>query len=133
MTKRRRARIASTIRWSSELFVIVGVMEIAKELFDAVLARNRFVVQELQLGYALQAKSCTDLPAQEGDRSPERLLGIAAGLPAPQRCVEDARLLDIRADLDAGDRHEADSRVVDFAREQLAELSANLIGDSVWT
>src|SRR5437773_9377856 len=111
-------------------------MDLVEQLLDAILAGDRFVVQELEFRDALEAETRTNLP-------PKERRGALEGAPAVLSCraavvtrvaergVVDARELQVRTDLDARQRHEADAGVVHLAREQLRELRADLIGDTV--
>src|SRR5689334_18624414 len=54
MTNRRRARIASTIREMSGSVAAIVSVDFVEDLVDPVLAGNRLVVLELELGHALQ-------------------------------------------------------------------------------
>src|SRR3954447_25188740 len=84
-TNVRRARIASTIRSISGAGVVtvvpigIGIARgmgiganLVQELFDAVLARNRLVVNPLQFGRALEPQPRSDLTAEEGDHTVQR-------------------------------------------------------------
>src|SRR5262245_7242360 len=77
----------------------LGRVEVLKELLDAVLARDRFVEDERQLGDAPQAQLRSDLTAEERRGAAERAPRLAARLLVAERGVEDAGLLQIRADL----------------------------------
>src|SRR5919197_3860015 len=142
MTKRCRARIASAMRWRSgsgfasivagvaAIPVVAGV-QLVEQLLDAILAGNRLVVDELQVGYAAQPQPRSDLPTQEGRGAFERpcrgALRLRFSAGRSERRVVHTRVLQIRRHLDARDRHEADARVVHLAREELAQLASNLI------
>src|SRR5438067_4231167 len=138
-TNRWRARTSWTIRRISGVtalgvglvIVIVWIVRVdfVEQLFDAVLARDRFIVEELQLGDAPQPEAGSNLAPQERRRAVQRPLRVPARVLLAERGVEDARLLQIGVDLHARDRYESDSRVVDLARDQHAELAADLIGD----
>jgi len=110
-------------------------MEFVEQLLDSILPGNRFVVQEPELGDALEAQARSDLPPQKWRRAAKRASLIAPGFFVlacwPERRVEDASLLQVRRDLDACDRHEPDAGIVHLSREQLRELTSNLIGDPV--
>src|SRR5437899_6943624 len=137
-TNRCRTRMASVIRSSSgaRLLVWIGVvvgacMNVAEDLLDALLAGDRFIVHEYELRHAFQPQPRADLPPEERGRALERARARAPRLLVTERRIEDARLLDVVRHLDARQRHEADARVVHFAREQLRQLGADLIGDAV--
>src|SRR5438094_1737507 len=110
-------------------------MDLVEQLLDAVLAGDRFVVQELELRDPLEAETRPDLPPKERRGALEgapavrsRRAGVTRGT---ERGVVDTRQLQVRTDLDTRQRHETDARVVHLAREQLRELRADLIGDTV--
>ena len=72
-----------------------------------------------------------DLAAEERRRALERLARSSARSAAsPSDRVVDARQLQVGGDLDARERDEADARIVHLAREQLAELLADLFADA---
>ena len=62
-----------------------GVLDLVQQLLDAVLAGDRFVVDERQLGDALQAEPRPDLPAQERRRPLERAAAVRARLVVAER------------------------------------------------
>src|SRR5579862_7953969 len=156
MTKRRRSRIAAAIRSTaagSGLAIVVGVIgrrggrgrsgsvrsvELAQQALDPVLARDRFVVEELELGSPPQTQCRADAASEERRRAVEGLRGVlprlviaqAAGR-RPDRRVVDACELQVRRHLDARQRNEPDPRVVHFAGDEQCELAADLIGDAV--
>src|SRR5688500_3191071 len=83
-TKRRRVRMASAT-WAivaSVEVVVIGrlrlLLELLKNLFDAVLVRNRFVEPELELRHAPQLHPAADLAPQERRGAVERLLRVLA-------------------------------------------------------
>src|SRR5262245_11216969 len=119
-TKRWRWRIASTIRSNSGLrLVIVFVnVKLVQELLDAVLARNRLVVDECQLGSPLQPQPRANLAAQKRRGAVERAPCVNSGLLVAERGVEHPRQLQVGRDLDARQGDEADPRIVDLARQQ---------------
>src|SRR2546430_2096309 len=137
MTNRRRARIASTMWWSSGLVVIVaarvaiGRADFLQQLLDAILSGDRFVVPERQLGDAPEPEPRPNLPAQKRSGPLDGARGALAGLVVAEHGVEHARLLKVRRHLHARDRHEPDARIVYVAGEQAGELGANLIGHAV--
>src|SRR5476649_1993315 len=81
ITKRCRVRMASTICWisgagGSGAGVVIAIgsrrrvgLDLVEQLLDAVLARDRLVDHELQLGHALQPEPRSDLPPQERNRA----------------------------------------------------------------
>src|SRR5215472_6511521 len=134
-TKRCRALIASAIRMISGFVVIVGSgaagAQVLEQLFDPILTGDRFVVDEFELGHAPQPQPRSDLPPQERNRAMQRAVRLAPRALVAERREEHAGVLEIGRDLHPGDRHEADPRIVHLAREQLAELSPDLIGDAI--
>src|SRR2546427_656867 len=110
-------------------------MNLVEQLLDAVLAGDRFVVQELELRDALEAETRPNLPPEERrgalEGAPAVLSRRAGVTRGAERGVEDARELQVRTDLDARQRHETDARVVHVTREQQRELRADLVGDTV--
>src|SRR6185503_17975355 len=144
ITNRCRVRIASTIRAISGLFVIIvggwgsaarrflGVFadaNLVEELLDAVLPGDRLVVDEIELGDALQPQARADLAPQERHRALERARRALLRLLVTERRVVDASQLEIGRDLDAGDGDEAETRVVHFPRQQQGQLAAHLLGN----
>ena len=111
---------------------IAGV-EIVQELLDPVLAGDGLVVDELELRDAPQTKAGSNLTAQERNRPLQAARRVAARPVVAERSEEHASVLQIRRHLNARDRDEPDARVVNVAREQLAELAADLVGDALWT
>src|SRR5437867_3744160 len=90
-TKRRRSRMASTMRASSGLdalglSVVVAIVlhgrrrgrgiQLVQQLLDAILSRDRFVVQEGQVRHPFEPKARSDLPPEEGHGSLERPRGV---------------------------------------------------------
>src|SRR5262249_15533466 len=75
-TNRPRVRTASTIARICVSFIIVGHwrrgMDLVEQLLDAILAGDRVVVVEGELGRPLQAQPRPDLPAEEAGRAAER-------------------------------------------------------------
>src|SRR5919197_1814389 len=150
-TKRCRERIASTMRWRSEVGVVIrdgsrgltlarsagALVQLVEELLDAILAGDRFVVDELQIRHAPQPQARSDLTAEEGSGALERarraLFGLCFGAGRAERGVIHASVLKVGRHLDARDRDEPDAGVVHFAREQIPQLAANLIGDAIGT
>src|SRR3954463_13551334 len=140
-TKRWRERMASTMRAMSGL-VVIGICRrvggrvsrvlrganLVEEPLDAVLAGDRFVVEELGLRRALQPQPRSDLPPQERRGAAERPFRVPPRRVVAERGVVNARLLQIRRDRDAGDGDEADPRIVDLARQHRGNLAANLVG-----
>src|SRR6185436_9333415 len=112
ITKRRRARIASTMAGSSGLVVIIVAIggsaggrgarvrgavaaDLVEQLLDPVLAGDRLVVDELELGDALQAQARADLAAQERNRAMERAVRALTRLVVTERGVVHARVLQV--------------------------------------
>src|SRR6266550_2764176 len=127
IANRCRPRIASTICAMSGLFVIIvggrgsGARQcfapfadanLLEELLDPVLAGDRLVVDEIELGDALQPQARADLAPQERHRAVERARRALPRLLVAERGVVDASQLEIGRDLHAGDRDEAETRVV---------------------
>src|SRR3954469_15387041 len=143
-TNRCRVRTASTIRAISGLVVVIrggsrsarppgaAGANVVEQLFDPVLAGNRFVVVELQLGGALEAQARAELAAQERRGAAERLGRGGARLVVAERGVVDPRVLQVGRDLHSRNGDEPDPRVVHVARQHRRDLAADLIGDSVW-
>src|SRR6266545_2003115 len=136
--KRRRRRISYRICRSAAAvassfagsFVISGIVELQEDSLDAVALLDRFVVEESELGHALQADPLADLPAQERHGARERAGGFL-----PRRVVPDGRvvnpcLLQIRRDLDVGDGQEPDARIMNRPAQKFRELRTNLIADT---
>ena len=98
----------------------VGV-QLVEDLLDAILAGDRLVVDELQLGDALAAAAARRSggagTAWRG-RAPCAL--SCARLLVAEHGVVDARQLQVGADLHARERDEADARVVDLAASSSA-------------
>src|SRR6185295_1717069 len=148
ITNRCRVRIASTIcamSGLSGLFVIILVergsgvrrllrtladANLVEELLDPVLAGDRLVVDEIELGDALQPQARADLAAQKRHRPLERARAALLRLLVAERRVVDASQLEIGRDLDAGDGDEAEARVVHFPRQQQSQLAAYLLGNA---
>src|SRR5262249_41987626 len=111
-TKRWRERTASTICAISGVVVIgirvrVGEVggrlrgaNVVQELLDAVLARDRLVVEELDLRRALEAQPRSNLAAEKRRRPPQRAIGPAPRRLVTERGVVDARLLQVGRDGD---------------------------------
>jgi hypothetical protein len=106
-------------------------MELVDQLLDAILGGYRLVVDDVELGDALEPQARADLAPQEWQRTVERAIGMAPTLFISQRGIEDARLLEVTAHLDPRDRDEPEARIVHLAREQLTELAADLVGDAI--
>src|SRR5690606_25282699 len=97
-----------------------------EQLLDPRLVVDGLVVREGQLRHAPEPQPLPEGAAQEGQRPLER-----AGGPLPRGGVAErggvhARLEELLGDAHARQRHEADARVAYLARQQLAELLANL-------
>jgi hypothetical protein len=108
------------------------LVQVAQDLFDAVLVRDRFVESERELGNPAQPEDAADPPAQERRRAPERLLGLAPRFLVAEAGVEDARQLQVRRDLHARQRDEPDPWIVHRATaEQRAQLVADLLADAI--
>src|SRR6185503_20531676 len=95
---------------------------LVEELLDPVLAGDRLVVDEIELGDALQPQARSDLAPQERHRPLERARAALLRLLVAERRVVDASQLEIGRDLDAGDGDEAEARVVHFPRQQQSQL-----------
>jgi hypothetical protein len=109
-------------------------MDLAEELFDAILAGDRLVVDEPELGHAFQAEAGSDLAPEKRAGSFERTRRALAGVRIAKRGVVHARLLNIGADLNARHGHEPDTGIVKLAsRQQRRDLAADLIGHAVGT
>src|SRR5262245_12248142 len=89
ITKRRRAAIASTIGVVSGLIVIgiaaaaragrpIGRPDLLENLLDPILARDRFVIHELEIGHAPEPQPRADLAAKKRRRALERARRVAA-------------------------------------------------------
>src|SRR5687767_14141163 len=137
MTNRCRARIAATIGGSSGVilrFVGLGFrVQLLQDLLDAVLSRDRAIVEEAQLGSPPEPQPGTELATEEWRRALEGAGARVTRLVVAQRRLEHPRQLQVRADLDAGQRHEPDPRIVHLAGQQQRELAADLIGDTFRT
>src|SRR5262249_1957762 len=138
-TNRRRDRIASTIDPISGL-VVIGIrmraagavrgVDLVEELLDSILAGDRFIVEELELGHALQPQPRADLPPQKRRGALEGAGGVPARRVVAERRVRHAGVLQVRRHRDARDGDEPDAGIVDVAREQLRDLAADLIADA---
>src|SRR3954470_830470 len=159
MMNRCRTRIASAIAWGSAVVIVVsgdpftpdialrrvgwlaavasravsrfGGVQFVQQLFDAVLAGDGLVIDEVQFGHALQPQPRPDLPAQEGRRPSDGALRVAARLIVAKHGEENPRRLQVGGYLDARDGDEADAGVVPLARQQLGQFTSDLIGDPV--
>src|SRR6266516_692897 len=133
-TNRSRERIAWTMCWRSGLVVVIGGrrrgVELVDQLFDAVLTGDRFIVNELQFRHAFQSQAGADLTSQKRQRTMQRAIGLAPPLFVAEDGVEHARLLKVAGQLDPGNGDEPQAGIVHFAREQVAKLAADLIGDA---
>src|SRR5258705_2510446 len=111
----------------------VLLVDVAEDLFDAVLVGDRLVEPELDLRHAPELQPRADLAPEEAGRPLQRARRLGARLLVAEAGVEDARHLEVRGDLHARQRDEPDARVVDFAAgEHFAEDVADLFPDSVW-
>src|SRR5258705_8562565 len=121
-------------RWKLGFPLGVFLVDVAKDLFDAVLVRDRLVEPELDLGDAAELQPRAELAPEEAGRALQRAGRLLAGLLIAERGVEDARDLQVGRDLHARQRDEPDARVVHFAPgEDFAEDVADLLPDSVGT
>src|SRR6266705_1065241 len=121
-TNRCRARIASTICRISGLVVIIlrsggsaagwrlGGANFVEELLDPVLARNRFVVDELELRDALQPQPRSNLPPEKRHGALERARRAPADRFVAKRGVFHARLLHLGRLLSSPPRRSSDLR-----------------------
>src|SRR5689334_9564801 len=155
-TKRCRLRISSATRARADTSVVavivtgsgirnpgsavggtlcVLLVNVAKDLLDAVLIRDRFVEPELQLRHAAQVgQSRADLPPEEAGRARQRPRRFLARLLIAKAGVENAGQLQIPGDRHACQRDESDARIVHLAAaEDVAQLLANLIAYAIWT
>src|SRR5258705_2397078 len=131
-TKRCRLRISSAIRariavsvavvvtlgvgrWKLGVPLGVLLVDVAEDLFDAVLVGDRLVEPELDLGDAAELQPRAELTPEEAGRALQRARRLRAGLLIAEGRVEDARQLQVGRDLHARQRDEADARVVYFA------------------
>jgi hypothetical protein len=108
-------------------------VDVAKNLLNPVLVRDRFVEPELELGDAPQVQTRADLAAEEAGRACERARRLLARIGVAEACVEHAGQLQIRSDLHARQRDESNARIVHLAAgENFAQLVAYLVADPVW-
>jgi hypothetical protein len=68
---------------------------LVEQLLDPVLAGDRLVVDELELGDALQAQPRADLAPEEGNRAVQRPARALARPVVAERRVVDARVLQV--------------------------------------
>ncbi len=108
-------------------------VKLVEDPLDPILAGDRIVVDEPELGRALESQPGSDLPAQERRRPAERSCARFAGLCVAEHRIQDAGHLQIGADLDARQRDEADPGIVNLPGEQRRELASDLIGDAIGT
>src|SRR5436190_6909956 len=152
-TKRWRPRISSAIRARAvtSLAVVLIVpaanreisalgcalrvllMNVSKDLLDAVLVLDRFVEAELNFWDVSQMmQPAADLAAEKSGGALERPRRVLARFLIAEARVEHARQLQVRRHLYARQRDEADAGVVDLAAgEDVAQFLANLVADSV--
>src|SRR5262245_53706869 len=127
--------MASTIRESSVVGVAImlGSVELVENLFDPVLSGDGIVVDEDDLWRAPQAQPLAELAPEEWRRAFEGAATRGSCLLVAQGRIQHTRLLEIRGDLHPRERDEANARIVHVAGEQIGELTADLVGDSVRT
>src|SRR5262245_48383303 len=110
--------------------VRLGV-KLVEDAFDPVLAGYRIVVDEPELGRALQAKPRSDLASEEGRRTAEGTVARFPRFGVAEHGVEDACDLQIRTDLNPRQRHESDARIVHLASEHGRQLASYLISHAI--
>src|SRR5262245_50840429 len=100
--------MASTMHWRAAVSVMVILVvacrrpQLVQQLLDPILAGDRGVVDELQIGRPPQPQPRSELAPQERPGALERLGGRRTCLLVAERGVVDARQLQVRADLHAG-------------------------------
>src|SRR6266849_9494908 len=133
MTKDSQLTTARNIKgealgWSGACRVVmVGGVQFAEDLFDAILARNRVVVHESQLRCSLQPQARSQLPPEKRRGALERTAARRPRLVVTKRGVEHPRQLEVGADLHPCQRHETDSGIVNLAGQQARELAPDLV------
>src|SRR5512139_3287549 len=107
-------------------------VEVAQNLLDSILVRDRFIESELQFGHAPQTQPSSDVTSEEWRGPLERRRGIAARRGVAHHGVEHARQLQVRGHLDTSQGDETDPGIMDHTTtEELAELLPNLIADAI--
>src|SRR6185295_18778066 len=106
-----------------------GGVDLAQDLFDPGLVRDRLVEHELYVGYAPEPQALTELPAEKRRRPLQGALGRAARRRVAERRVVEPRELQIGRDLHARQRHEPNARIVHLARQHFARFGPNLTGE----
>jgi hypothetical protein len=104
-------------------------MEFLNQPLDALTARDRFVVVEVQLGGPAQAQAACQLVAKERGRPLQGASGVAPRAIVAEGRVVDTRHLQVGADLDVGHREEPDSGILDLVPENRPEILANLLAE----
>src|SRR3954469_14862678 len=139
--KRRRAWMASQISVLG-FFVVIGSvgrarrrlgLQVLQDLLDAIVLRDRLVVEERQLRHAPQPDARAELAAQERRRAVERLRRLALRLLVAERRVVDPRDLQIAGDRHLGQRQEADAGIVHLARDELRQLVPDGLAEAFGT
>ena len=121
-------RVTVTIGGALRLFFV----EVAQDLLDAILMRDRFIESELELRHAPQAQPSPDVAPKKRRCPLERRRRVAARRCVSHHGVEDPRQLQVGGHLDTSQGDEADAGVVnDPTTEELAELLPNLIADAI--
>jgi hypothetical protein len=113
--------------------VVLGGTDLVQQLFDTILAGDRFVKEERELWHTPEPETRADLSSQERRGPVERAPGALTRAIVPERRVIHTCLLDVWAHLDARQRHEPYARVVHFSREELGEFASNLIRHTIWS
>src|SRR5689334_8595458 len=143
MRKRRRSLIASQA-WVSASFVarvVTGLaicrgslrFQLLEDLLDSIVPRDRFVIEELELGHPPKPEALSKLPFQERGGALERAGALALRLLVAQDRVVHARELQVWRDANMREREKSDARILHVARQQLSELAADLIADTLGT
>src|SRR5262245_36797444 len=145
-TKRCRLRISSAMRartlTSVAVVIVAGFggalrvlfVNVAQDLLNPILVRDRFVEPEFELGDPAQLQPGADLAAEEAGGPGECARGLLARVGIAQACVVHASQLQVRRDLHARERDEPDARIVHLAAaEDFAQLLANLVADAIWS
>src|SRR5947208_16816826 len=102
-------------------------MNLVQELFDAILACDRIVVEKRELGHPPEPQAGTDAPAQKGRGAIQGARRIAPrGIVAEQRVVHPCEL-QVWCDVHACERDKSDTWVVDLSAQQLRELGAEVV------
>jgi hypothetical protein len=71
------------------------LVQVAKNLLDPVLVRDRFVEPELELRNPTESQAAADLPAEKWRRPLQRPRGFLPGLSVAERGVEHAGHLQV--------------------------------------